>query len=347
MVCGPMAHGATDTRMVEDPLAAPRRPGSVPGRRPGGHLGSLAERRPDLAREWHESRNEALGPWEVSVGSNRRVWWRCAAGHEWRAQVGSRARGGTGCPFCVGRRPTQHTSLVAVAPALAAGHGGCPDCARGRTRREAALASVAPALSAEWHPTRNGDVRPDAVGPLSTRPVVWRCAEGHEWTATVAARTRHDPGCPVCAGRSLDASHPQVARAWHPGLNGDLLPSDVLAGSGRPVWWRCPAGHEWQRPVRLQIAWPSCPHCRALTGATARRRWGPLTRSHPRLVDEWHHERNGDLHPARVSAGSKRRVWWRCCLGHEWEAPVDRRAIRGTGCPACAGKRAPVLLPVA
>jgi hypothetical protein len=374
--------------MVEDPPADPRRP-AEPGRGPGRHLGSLAERRPDLAREWHESRNEALGPSDVSVGSNRRVWWRCAAGHEWRAQVGSRARGGTGCPFCAGRRPTQHTSLAAVAPALAAewhaglngvatpgevsagsnrlawwrcgsghvwtarvrlraaGHGGCPECARWRTRQEAALATVAPAIAAQWHPTRNGGVRPDEVGPLSTRSVVWRCAEGHEWTASVATRIRHDPGCPVCAGRSLEASHPQVARAWHPRHNGGLLPSDVLAGSGRPVWWRCPSGHEWQRPVRLQVAWPSCPHCRALTGPAERRRWGPLTRSHPRLVAEWHPERNGDLHPARVSAGSKRRVWWRCALGHEWEAPVDRRAIRGTGCPACAGKRAPVLLPVA
>jgi hypothetical protein len=381
-----MASGDIDTRMVEEPVAAAR-PASTGGGRPSGGLESLAENRPDLAGEWHPSRNDGLGPDEVSAGSNRRVWWRCAAGHEWEAQVGSRARGGTGCPFCAGRRPTENTCLAAVEPRLAAewhptlngaatpdqvgarsnrlawwrceeGHvwaarirhraedqAPCPECMRGRMRPEAALATVAPALAAEWHPTRNGGLRPEAISPQSTRSVVWRCAAGHEWSARILTRARHDPGCPVCAGRSLDASHPQVARAWHPSRNGDLAPSDVSAGSGRAVWWRCPDGHEWQRPVRLQVAWPSCPHCRALTEPTPRRRWGPLSRSHPALVAEWHPERNGDLHAGRVSAGSKRRVWWRCALGHEWEAPVDRRAIRGTGCPACAGKRAPLLVP--
>ena len=35
----------------------------------------------------------------VSIGSERRVWWKCSEGHEWQAYVHNRSRG-TKCPFC-------------------------------------------------------------------------------------------------------------------------------------------------------------------------------------------------------------------------------------------------------
>jgi hypothetical protein len=34
---------------------------------------------------------------------------------------------------------------------------------------------------------------------------------------------------------------PAVARQWHPTKNGALRPRDVVAGSHRVVWWKCPA----------------------------------------------------------------------------------------------------------
>lgn len=62
---------------------------------------------------------------------------------------------------------------------------------------------------------------------------------------------------------------------------------------------------------------------------------------YPDLATEWHPERNGDLTPRHVTAGSNRKVWWRCSVdpAHEWEAIVQSR-VRGNGCPYCAGQRA-------
>ena len=48
---------------------------------------------------------------------------------------------------------------------------------------------------------------------------------------------------------------------------------------------------------------------------------------------------NGSLAPHDVMAGTRRKVWWRCDRGHEWQAAVSSRAV-GTGCPVCAGKTA-------
>lgn len=48
---------------------------------------SLADMRPELVREWSE-KNE-IKPTEVSVGSHKKVLWKCKHGHEWEASVKS------------------------------------------------------------------------------------------------------------------------------------------------------------------------------------------------------------------------------------------------------------------
>ena len=44
--------------------------------------------------------------------------------------------------------------------------------------------------------------------------------------------------------------------------------------------------------------------------------------------------------PGSVSAGSNKKVMWRCKRGHEWRATVASRVLNGNNCPYCAGQRA-------
>ena len=90
------------------------------------------------------------------------------------------------------------------------------------------------------------------------------------WQASIASRTRLGAGCSCCAGLTvvksncLATSHPDLAKEWHPTKNGDLKPEDVMAGSYRKVWWKCPKGaeHEWQAKVehRARLS-TGCPRC--------------------------------------------------------------------------------------
>ena len=57
---------------------------------------------PDLAAQWHPTRNGQLRPQQVTTGSGKKVWWRCPADHDWEAVVYSRTKAGTGCPVCAG-----------------------------------------------------------------------------------------------------------------------------------------------------------------------------------------------------------------------------------------------------
>ena len=54
---------------------------------------------------------------------------------------------------------------------------------------------------------------------------------------------------------------------------------------------------------------------------------------------QWDEEKNGALHPSNVTAGSNRRVWWRCEKGHSYRAVIAQRVQRGDGCPYCANRK--------
>lgn len=54
---------------------------------------------PHLLDEWHPTKNGDLLPTVISQAGRYKVWWICAAGHEWRAQISGRANG-HGCPRC-------------------------------------------------------------------------------------------------------------------------------------------------------------------------------------------------------------------------------------------------------
>ncbi len=59
--------------------------------------------KPDLAREWYDPLNGDLKPSDVSLGSNKKVWWCCSENHVWEACVFARTRSkGSGCPVCAG-----------------------------------------------------------------------------------------------------------------------------------------------------------------------------------------------------------------------------------------------------
>ena len=67
-------------------------------------LYDLATVKPRLAAQWDPELNGTLTPQMVTAGSHQKVWWKCLAGHRWKAAVYSRA--GTqenGCPVCAGR----------------------------------------------------------------------------------------------------------------------------------------------------------------------------------------------------------------------------------------------------
>lgn len=65
-----------------------------------------------------------------------------------------------------------------------------------------------------------------------------------------------------------------------------------------------------------------------------------LAETNSDLAMEWHPTLNGVLTPYDFTAGSGRKVWWKCNKGndHEWVATINSRNRQGHGCPICSGR---------
>ena len=279
---------------------------------------SLAKRFPAIAKQWDQTRNGPMRPSDVAPLSHKEVWWKCAKRHVWNEPIRRRTSTEGKCPFCSGTRLAPDNSLAAREPALAA----------------------------EWHPTRNGRLKPVDITSRTNRQVWWQCAAGpdHEWQASPADRKQY-PTCPFCSNRrttkdnSLAKAYPAVAKEWHPTKNGKLQPADVVAGSGKKVWWKCPWGsdHEWNcRVVNRTRYNTGCPFCAGLRVSKT----NSLTRLYPSVAKQWHPSRNGTVKPSEVVANSTKVAWWMCNRSHEWKARIRSRiTFKGRHCPKCETDR--------
>jgi hypothetical protein len=203
------------------------------------------------------------------------------------------------------------------------------------------LSVTHPRIAQEWDHAENAPLTPELFSPGSEQRVVWTCALGHKWSATIKNRTMRRSGCPVCSrasasdrGRqqrarrlgSLAATKPPYLSMWDHSANGELDPSKLAVTSGIKVHWRCAHGHGFTKSPSQMASDSRCPQCRS------------LAQTHPGLASEWNHELNGALAPSSVTYGSGRRVWWKCAQGHSWQATVAMR-VEGTGCPECFERR--------
>ena len=208
---------------------------------------SLAEARPDLAKEWNYEKNGDLKPEDVSCWLRKKVWWvqydkspinGKLMKLEWSASVDARMFGSNN-PIKCGKK-------------VLSGYND--------------LASASPKLSKEWNYERNGNLKPDMVTYGSGKKVWWVQYDKNpitneimklEWEATVVDRF-NGSGNPIKTGQKvlkgyndLAFLNPDLAKEWNYEKNGDLKPEDVNCGSGK----KCGGNYRmmFQMIIRLNI----------------------------------------------------------------------------------------------
>ena len=127
---------------------------------------------PKLAKEWNYEKNGSLLPTQFTAGSNKKFWWKCSKGHEWRTSIACRQKG-TGCPYCLNHK---------IIP-------GYND-----------LASQHPKFLKEWDYEKNNPLLPTQIGSGSEKKVWWICSKcGRKWQAMVCNRVKcHNLYCHQC-----------------------------------------------------------------------------------------------------------------------------------------------------
>ncbi len=229
----------------------------------------LQARLPDLASEYSPSNPVPLA--SVLCESPQVVQWQCRiCKHEWKRSVFERTVLGSSCPNCTALlepklstmnaklsldlHPTRNDPFV-TADTLTLTHRSplwwrCGDCQHEfqATLRQRVAGTAADracpncsgknnskefgALVQEWHPTKNGDLKPDnairndAVG--RKRMCWWLCPScAFEWQSPAAVRLRGYGACPQC--------HP--SRSQITGIpKGAKKPNEATAGEN-PLEW--------------------------------------------------------------------------------------------------------------
>ena len=147
--------------------------------------------------------------------------------------------------------------------------------------------------------------------------------------------------------RSLKDEYPELASEWHPTKNGNLTPEQVTAGSHKVVWWKQPYDapetgrhfdFEWRASVADRVLnGHGCPY---LSGKAVCPGYNDLATKEPEIASELYDIKNHGMKADNIFAYSKRKFWWKCSkCGHIWRAAVDKRTVRGSGCPHCLQHR--------
>jgi hypothetical protein len=72
---------------------------------------SLFAIHPELANEWDEELNAGIEKNNVMPNANKKLWWKCNAGHTYQCTAADRHRG-KGCPFCAGKKVIESESIA-------------------------------------------------------------------------------------------------------------------------------------------------------------------------------------------------------------------------------------------
>lgn len=170
--------------------------------------------RPEIIEEWDAEQNKELNIYEITKGSDKKVWWICSHCSSNYNSSPNKRSAGRNCPYCSGDKVNNTNSL----------------------------ATVNPALSLEWHPEKNKFLTPNDVTASRDRKVWWLGKCGHEWEARIGQRHRASSGCPYCSGHKtligfndFYTTHPSLAELLVNKEDGKVN----SFGSNKKVLWKC------------------------------------------------------------------------------------------------------------
>jgi hypothetical protein len=270
---------------------------------------SLAERHPDVAKEWYQRKNGRELPENVKYSSIKSACWQCSKCKQlWEERISARTLGKTGCPNCykspVKKRKRTLTDNGTKTPAdfpISSTHKACwkcpvelshkyrksiyarikcieqnqsrdcPLCLKNARPPKRSLMLTDPELAAEWHPTKNGAKTPRDFTIASAHKAWWKCPvdPSHSYERSISWRSRcikrgQNSGCSLCLQKlkSLAVRFPEVAKLWHPTLNGNT-PDNVWPSSSEKAFWLCEEDptHSWEKEIYLVSRGARCPSC--------------------------------------------------------------------------------------
>lgn len=289
----------------------------------GYYLGSpknnLASKCPDLAKEWHPTKNGNLTPQNIPPSSNQKVWWQCERGHVYELEPNQRVNAKRGCPDCsrYGYGSSQELRIYCELKSL------FPDTCFRQKIQGKEIDVFVPSIklgveydSAFYHQDKDNEDRAKNSLMESLGLNVIRVREqplDRISNLDVIAPTRQLSKNDV--NRLLE-SIAHVGALNEKLLAGYLSEKDFVSNEDFAFY-----SSYSDRPIPENS----------------------LAEKFPEIAAQWDYEKNAPLTPYDFSHGSKHRAWWLCDNGHSFDASINSQTYHSggvyKGCRYCAWER--------
>ena len=328
---------------------------------------------PDVAKEWNYEKNDNLKPENFTANSSKKVWWKCNNGHEWQASICNRNKE-RGCPYCSNKKVLfGYNDLQTVNPALAK-EWNCEK--NGNLKPENFTANSHKKV---WWKCSKGHEWESTIAHRNNGRGCPVCNSGQKtsFPEYILLYYLKESGFDVIHsyrenGYELDIYIPSKKIAieydgcyWHENKIKEDLEKNCKCEKEGIKLYRVREGLSPLNSSSIDYLVQKgqknlCVIFRELlkeiTGTSIdidlkrdsiaienlryhNEKENSFLLSRPEISKEWNYEKNGNINPENFEANSRKKVWWKCSKGHEWQATIASRNI-GRGCPYCSGRNA-------
>ena len=290
-------------------------------------VNDLATTHPEIAKEWYQPENGDLTPSDVTYGSGKKVKWICPKGHVYSATILHRTNGGTNCPICNSGRQTSFAEQAVYFY----------------------VKKVFPNAINHYKDIFSNGMELDIYIPEIKLGIEYDGVYWHKKANTYEREKRKHDVCKDNGIKLLRIREGKIENNKYPAADYNIYMPENEEGT-----------NALNHVIQLVLA-KIDPHSNFWTRRNPYQFWSdvdvnidrdkfeilaylntPVENSvfevAPELITEWDYERNGELKPEMIKAGSSVSVHWICSkCGHRWTAQIGHRAINHTGCPKCAG----------
>jgi len=285
---------------------------------------SIADKAPELVKEWHPTKNGDKTPYNVSYGSDYKAHWICSAcQHEWSVRVANRTSKGTNCPMCQRRWNKSFPELAlfyyikkiikdtVLESSLSIKRFQSVDIFipslktvieydgvyHHRNRYEKDLEKTNELLKRGFKVIRVREAGLDSLPKMPKLHIYQYQRDGNKSINLMV--------------KSVLNILSNISNSFSEVLLKEIIKDINVSKDTLNILSQVP-------PVKVE---------------------GNLLEKNPAVAAEWNYERNKPFTPEHFKAGSNYKVWWICPKGHEYDAQINSRT-KGHGCRMCAGQEA-------
>ncbi len=317
---------------------------------------SLLFTQPEIAKEWHPTKNGKLKPENFLETSHQKVWWickkaECGCVHEYEQEIRGKVKS-KDCLYCNNYYVDYHQSI----------------------------AFLYPEKMEEWYYKENDKLGldPTKLTPNSNFQAYWKCKKGcdykddipcnenvkkedclHIFVSSIQNRIVNNTSCvycidtpqKICYHQSFEFLYPELVKEWDYERNGDIKPYEIPRCYDKKVYWKCnndlkkckyrtncdddACHHRWHSTVANRTSNNrKCPYCVGGTDKVCHHKsFDFLGSIH---LSEWDYEKNNKigLKPETTSYKSNKKAHWKCKNNHTFTCTLNEK-MRGMYCPEC------------